>query len=181
VAVWVGLLRAVNVGGRKLAMADLRAAVEGLGFTGVRTYVQSGNVVFDAPGRKGEAALVRELEAALADAKGRIPVVLRTRAELDAVLAGDPYAGRRLEPTHHHVVFLPGAAAHALDGVDLAAYAPEEAVVVGREVHLLLPFGAGRSKLAVDLARKGTKEGTARNWRTVTALAAVAAEVAGAA
>jgi uncharacterized protein (DUF1697 family) len=90
---YIALLRAVNVGGRKVEMARLRAATEAAGFEGVKTYIASGNLFFDAP-RQAKAKLVERLEAALGDEFGfEIPVILRTLTELEAVCAGDPFAG----------------------------------------------------------------------------------------
>jgi len=179
VTVWVALLRAVNVGGRgTLSMAAVRSAVEGLSHTGVRTYLQSGNVVFAAKGRAGEDALSRALGDAIEQATGRRPdVLLRRASDMAAVVAANPFVARGADPAHLHVVFLPRPDATALDGVDLARYAPEEAELRGRELYLLLPGGIGRSKLAADLARRDPGAGTTRNWRTVTALAAMAGEI----
>jgi uncharacterized protein (DUF1697 family) len=179
--VMVALLRGVNVGGRgKLPMADLRAVATACGYGGVRTYIQSGNLVLtadDPAPATGDVA--RTLRRAIAAATDVDPaVIVRTAAELVAVAAANPFLRRGEDPDKLHVVFLEGPAEGALDDVDLPAFAPEEAVATGREVYLFLPDGMGRSKLAVEIGRKGrpAKEGTARNWRTVTRLLAMAGE-----
>lgn len=88
---YVALLRAVNVGGRKVEMARLRAAVEAEGFERVATYIASGNLFFDAP-RASKASIVERLERAmLAEFGFEVPVALRTLAELEAVAALDPF------------------------------------------------------------------------------------------
>lgn len=90
---YVALLRAVNVGGRKVEMAKLRTAVTELGFENVATYIASGNLFFDAP-RTAKAKLTSKLERGIAEAFGiEVPVILRTVAELEAICALDPFAG----------------------------------------------------------------------------------------
>jgi uncharacterized protein (DUF1697 family) len=161
------LLRGINLGKRQVKMADLRAAVEGLGHTDVETYLQSGNVVY-TPARHPTA----ELAAGLSTALGiRIEVVLRTGKELAKVVAANPYPVD--DPTRVVVTFLAERRPKkALDGVDQAACAPDEFTFTGRELYLKLPNGQARSKLMEALAKQdlGTTA-TTRNWRTVTALA----------
>lgn len=166
---YVALLRAINVGtGRKVPMADLRALLADAGATGVETYIQSGNVVFghDAD----EASLVADLEARLEAAFGfAIPVLLRTADDLAALVAGNPFPVA--EPTRPLVSFLRDAPPPgALDGLDVAAFAPEAFVLAGREIYLDLPDGAGRAKLPQALARAHGIPETTRNWRTVLRL-----------
>ena len=176
-AVMVALLRGVNVGGKgKLAMADLRAAAEACGYENVRTYIQSGNLVFVAP--PGSALVVAErLRETIADTTQVQPqVIVRTRDELAAVVEQNPYAQRGEDAAHLHVVFAGGEDEASLGSIDLAAYAPEEAAAVGRQLYLFLPSGMGRSKLAVDLARHTGPSGTTRNWRTVNKLMEMADE-----
>ncbi len=112
------------------------------------------------------------LEAAIAAAGGPAPrVAVRTRDELAAVVAGNPYLERSTEAKQLHVAFLvEGAEPAPLDGLDLDRFAPEELTVVGRETYLFLPDGIGRSKLAEALSRPKSTDATVRNWRTVTKL-----------
>ena len=171
-AVLVALLRAVNVGGRKVAMADLRQVAEDLGYDDVRTYIQSGNLLVTTT--TGAAAVAKALEQGIADRCGvDTDVIVRTRAQLAKVVDASPYLARGADPKHLHVVFCARRATVPLP--DVAPYAPEEVIAVGSELHLFLPDGVGRSKLAVDLARKGKANvGTMRNWNTVTRLLAMA-------
>lgn len=167
--VMVGLLRGINVGGRtKVAMADLRAIAEGCGFEAVRTYIQSGNLVFRAAGSRTEP-IAERLGRAIANQSAVQPeVIVRTRAQMAALVDKNPFVGE--DPAHLHVVFTKGPAGPSLKNVHLAGYAPEEAAAVGQQCYLLLPSGIGRSKLATDLARGMGPTGTTRNWRTVTKL-----------
>ena len=166
-AVMVALLRGVNVGGKRtLSMAKLRDLAEGLGYDDVATYIQSGNLVL----RTSDSAskVERDLAAAIAGLGGVQPaVIVRTRAELQKVVRGNPFLRRGEEEKACHVVFRAKAATPRLD---LPAYAPEEAAAVGKELYLFLPNGMGRSKLAADLAKDTSAVGTTRGWRTVTKL-----------
>lgn len=166
----IALLRAINVGtGRKVPMADLRALMEEAGATNVRTYIQSGNVVFDHD-QTDDAVLAADLEARLEAAFGfAIPVLLRTPADLEALVAANPFPGT--EPTRPLVSFLLDAPpAGAFDGIDAAAFAPEAFLLAGREIYLHLPDGSGRAKLPQALARAHRTAETTRNWRTVLTL-----------
>jgi uncharacterized protein (DUF1697 family) len=166
--VYVVLLRAINVGGTgKLAMAELKSICEALGFADVKTYIQSGNVLFRSD--DAEADVERRLEEALGKALGKKPgVVLRSRRELDAIVANAPFPDAK--PNYLLVSFLPAEApADALD--KLVAPDGEEAVVAGREIYVHFPIGSGQSKLKLP----ALKPGTARNLNTVRKLAEMAA------
>ena len=169
--VYVALLRGINVGGRSmLPMAKLRELVTGAGFGAVQTYIQSGNLILTSPDPAGSVAT--RLEAAIAAAGGPAPrVAVRGREELAAVLAANPYLEKATEPKQLHVAFLvEGADPVPLDALDLAAFAPEELTVRGRETYLFLPNGIGRSKLAEALVRPKSTDATVRNWNTVRKL-----------
>ena len=101
----VAMLRGINVSGRnKVPMADLRSTAESLGYTGVRSYVQSGNLVFDAPGRATPASVASRLGEAVLETFGvDVPVVVRTRDELIDMLWPDRYlSDSRTLDTHIH-------------------------------------------------------------------------------
>jgi len=174
----VALLRGINVGGSgKLPMEELRAAAESIGLTQVRTYIQSGNVVFAAPGREPDV-VSSELRAAIAQTTAVDPeVIVRTRDDLAVTVDADPFVARGDDPAHVHIRFFADDARRLLEGLDLAPFAPEEVVPLGREMHVLLPTGAGRSKLAVALDRHLGRVGTMRSWRTVTTLLGMLDEV----
>jgi uncharacterized protein (DUF1697 family) len=172
----VALLRGVNIGKRRMAMADLRAGLEAAGCADVATYVQSGNVVCTPPatGRRDPASWLAEAISAVAGFE--VGVVVRTAAELDAVVAANPYP--QAGGTTLHVVFsAEPVPADLLDGIDLDAVAPEHATVVGREVFLHLPEGMGRAALPTLVERaggRGAPLATTRNWNTVLKLQAMA-------
>jgi uncharacterized protein (DUF1697 family) len=169
---YVALLRGINVGGnRPIRMADLRGMIEAAGGNSVVTYIQSGNVVFDHASRSA-ANLTVQLGAAISKAaKFDVDLVVRTAKELDDVIGKRPF--KEAAPESLHVVFLPAPVTPAkLASIDLAAFAPDRYALVARELYLCLPNGLGTSKLAATILRhKALAGGTARNWRTVLALA----------
>jgi uncharacterized protein (DUF1697 family) len=170
---YVALLRGINVGGKNsVPMAELSALFTEAGCAGVRTYIQSGNVVFQAG-----AALAAGLPAAMAkriEARFgvRAPVVLRSADELAAALARNPFLAEGADPQALHVMFLagePGAA--SLAKLDPQRSPGDRFVVLGRDVYLHLPNGMARTKLTNDyFDRALATVSTVRNWRTATKL-----------
>jgi uncharacterized protein (DUF1697 family) len=173
---YVALLRAVNVGGNKLAMSDLRSVLVDLGCDGVATYVQSGNAVFTSTKKREQ--LAREIERRLADDHGcTTTVLLRTGAELAKVVKANPFGNAAKQPTLVHVTFLAATVTQKqLDDVIAPdAIAPEEVRAGNGVVYLSLPNGMGRSKLGRISWQKQLKlVTTTRNWRSVTTLLGMA-------
>jgi uncharacterized protein (DUF1697 family) len=178
----VALLRGINVGGRnRVAMAALREVVEGLGHTGVATYIQSGNVVFTSD-EADPGTLAAALERAIAGQLGVKPtVVVLTREQLAQVVADNPFPGED-NPRQVHALFWNGplgteelAAVAAAQRQAREAGGRDEAKVVGTTLYLHTPDGYGRSELAARLARigSGRTAATARNWATVRKLLAM--------
>jgi uncharacterized protein (DUF1697 family) len=165
----IALLRGINVGrNRKVAMADLRKLFAEAGATDVRTYIQSGNVVFDAP-HKSEEALRKDLERRIEASAGfEVRVMLRTAKAWAHVVDANPFP--RVEPTKLHVAFLAAKpTARAVAALRAEDVGSEEVVVAGREAYLHLPAGLARAKLPQALRLLETPV-TLRNWRTVTKL-----------
>jgi len=177
-ATHLAFLRAVNVGGTgKVAMADLRSWLAELGFAGAQTLLNSGNLVFRGGSRQG-AELERFLEAGAQKRFGlATDFLVRSPAEWDDVLAGNPFPdAAREDPSHLLVVVLKAAPTAASVRMLQAAVAGREAVRArGRELYAVYPDGIGTSKLTLPLIEKhlGTR-GTGRNWNTALKLAALA-------
>lgn len=164
---FVALLRAVNVGGTgKLPMADLKAICEAAGFRSVRTYIASGNVIFES---ERPAATVRKAleERLLAYAGKPVGVMLRTAAEMAEVVARNPFPDAPANQTV--AIFL--ASALPAGSLDHMSGRVDEEVAAGlKEIYVYYPSGMGRSNLRIPAA----KTGTARNMNTVAKLASMA-------
>jgi uncharacterized protein (DUF1697 family) len=203
---YVALLRAVNVGGTKVQMADLRSLLEGLGLRNVRTHLQSGNAVFDAADDEPASALATAIAVRIQrDVGPRVGVLVLPGEAMDDVVRANPFlSGPGASEEALHATFLFGvedqgdfgdASAAAYSAVfeatfrrlELPADEGEEAELVGAPpladpvVYLKLPHGYGRTKLNnAWFERKLGTAATTRNWRTVVALADLAAGRAGA-
>jgi uncharacterized protein (DUF1697 family) len=166
---YIALLRAVNVGGTgKLPMGDVRAICLDVGFTRVETYIASGNVIFESKGapRKVKAELEARL---LVYAKKPIGVVLRTAADMMAVLKANPFP--KAKPNFTYAIFLDQRPPR--DALDHAVGRNDEEMRLGdREIFVHYPSGMGRSKLRIPAG----KAGTARNMNTIAKLAGIAAK-----
>lgn len=163
---FVALLRAVNVGGTgRLPMSELVAMCEAAGFANVRTYIASGNVLFDSP--LPEAKVKASLEARLLQYAGKpVGVLVRTAAEMHAVLQANPFA--QAAPNHVVAIFLDKAPpAAALERV--SGQGSEEVRLGRREIYVHYRDGIAGSKLKIPAAAQGT----ARNMNTVAKLAAL--------
>jgi uncharacterized protein (DUF1697 family) len=166
----VQLIRAVNVGGAKLPMADLRDIATGLGATDVSTYIASGNLLCSPPGDPAE--FDRALEQAIAARFGYFrEVISRSPAELTASVAAHPFAVD--EAKFHHVYFLLTAPTPAQIDALLSRELPESLAVIGRDLHISYPpaSGSASSKLTPALIAKTLgSHGTGRNLNTVRKL-----------
>ncbi len=170
---WAALLKGVNLNGRKLPMADLKAMVEGLGFAEVRTLLASGNVVF-ATAEKDRDTIEKRLEKALVDYGLKTDVVLRNGADLRAVMAANPFPeAARDRPSRLLVAFhrdpVPDGLIERLAGVHAG---PERLQPIGRELFIDFTDGIAQSKLDQSMRKaKFPLLNTARNWNTVGKLA----------
>lgn len=173
---YLALLRGINVGGKnKLPMNDLRDLFAAAGCRDVRTYIQSGNVLFRADAA-ALAPLPGIITARIAERFGyRAPVVLRTAGEIGAVIRHNPFIAAGAAEETLHVLFLAGEPdARNVAALDPDRSPPDAFVVRGKEIYLHLPNGAGRTKLTNGyFDAKLATTSTGRNWRTVTTLFAL--------
>jgi len=171
---YVALLRAVNLAGHnKVAMADLRAWLEDLGFSNPRTLLNSGNVVFDGATQPPDR-LEAKLEAgAKKQLKIDTPFIVRTGEDLARLVARNAFPKEAAsDPGHLLVVFAKANFAAAnVKALEAAIVGRERVRADGRHLYVVYPDGVGRSKLTAALIdRKLGVAGTARNWNTVLKL-----------
>jgi uncharacterized protein (DUF1697 family) len=174
----IALFRAVNVGGRKATSTDLRALATDLGLEDVRTFVQTGNLVFRCAqtGAELEAGIEQAFAARFGFASD---VLVRSGPEWRAALATNPHtAMAERDPSHLVVMALKSAPEpDAVAALQAAIPGRETIAAEGRELFIAYPDGIGASKLTGALIeRRLAVRGTARNWNTATKLAAMLAD-----
>lgn len=166
---YVALLRAVNVGGRKLIMSELKGIADGLRLGSPKTFIASGNLLFTSDER--EHTLRDMLRLRIGEHMGvEVPVMIRTAAELARVIAANPFA--ELPGNKVYSIFLDEPPPP--DAIERAKNVTNEQLALGRrEIYVAYPVGMGQSKLRIPAAAKGT----ARNMNTVAKLAELAKEM----
>lgn len=173
--IYVSMLRGINVGAHKrIKMTDLQRSFETLGCEQVKTYIQSGNVVFRS--KLSARGLTGKIEQQLADDFGfSVSVVIRTVEEMCAIVDGNPFLKREkraIDPARLHVMFLSDTlGADALKKLADLTTAPDQCRCVGNHIYLYLPNGvAGSMLMKRPLEHILAVTTTTRNWRTVTTL-----------
>lgn len=170
----IALLRGINVSGqKKIKMADLKNRFEELDFHNVRTYIQSGNVLFDHPSL-GARELEKRIEEKIARDYGfEVPAMVLVPSDLEYVLHNNPFLnGRKEDPKRLYVTFLaevpPSENVKGLEGLD---YHPEEYVLDGRFIFFFSPLGYGRARMNNNFFEQKLKvKATTRNWKTINVL-----------
>jgi uncharacterized protein (DUF1697 family) len=175
VSAHVALLRAVNLGPHnKLPMKDLAAFFDAAGAKDVRTFINSGNVVFSAPDAK-VAGIGKKVRAAIGERFGfDAPIVFRSAAEMKKVAGGCPFPS---DDRVYVTFFADKPDKKGLALLEAKRHPAEEIVLRGRDLYLYLPNGGGETKLVASFVDKALGTfGTARNFRTVTKLAELASD-----
>jgi len=170
--IYVALLRGVNVGQNILRMDRLREVCSEMRLKNVRTYVQSGNVVFEGQGSAAHwsQALERKL---VGETRLPVTVIVRTAVELGKVLVENPFLSRKeIDTTRLHVTFLQDAPAKsAVESLGKVRAGVDRFRWVGKEIYLHCPDGYGRTKLSNSVIEKILSlRATTRNWNTVNKL-----------
>lgn len=176
--VFIAMLRGINVSGHKLIkMEPLRASVEALGFREVKTYVQSGNLVFEV-GKTSPASAVEKIgKQILNDFGFSVPVVVRTAEELGRVVCDNPlFKTAGIDESKLHVTFLSASAPKTAEELLRPLIVnPEQICIRGREIYLYCPNGYGNTKISNNaIEKKLGVEATTRNWKTVNTLLTLA-------
>lgn len=166
---WIALFRGINVGGRnQMSMAALRATLESAGCNAVRTYIQSGNVIF-ASASKSKHNLNKRLGDAIEEQFGFRPNIrLLSEGDFRTAVTNNPFLDAVSEPTTLHFFFLDSPPnAPDIDGLHRLALPTERFELIDAVFYLHTPDGFGRSKLAAGAERKLGEPATARNFTTI--------------
>ena len=168
---FISMLRGINVSGqKKVGMKELKELYEAMGFGQVRTYIQSGNVIFEYPDTD-RSTLVSKIERGIEGRFGfKVPVVIRTKDELWRLIAETPFAGK--DESRVHVTFLSSEPETLnVDEISRAKDDAEEFSAKSKEIYLFCPNGYGLTKLSnTFFERKLGVSATTRNWKTVNTL-----------
>ncbi|MFP6580923.1 MAG: DUF1697 domain-containing protein [Candidatus Hydrogenedentota bacterium] len=172
---YVSILRGINIGGHKsIKMADLRALYESLGFSGIESYIQSGNVAFTSTGG-GRKAQINLIEAEIEETFGfHVPVLLRTRRELERTIENNPFTDLNMDDNETTVLvtFLSDKSTHQnVAKLQDSVRAPDRLSVLDKETYSYCPNGYAKSNLSNNLVeQKLGVDATTRNWKSVLKL-----------
>lgn len=172
---YIALLRGINVGkAKRIAMADLRALLEGLGHADVATLLNSGNVVFRS-GKKIPAKIAAEISAAIAaQLKIDVPVIVKSAKDLATIIDDNALADAAADPSRLLVAFVQEAdALPALSAIAPHVVPPEQFLLGSEAAYLHCARGILESKAGEALVGKAGKAATTRNWATVLKLQAL--------
>ena len=178
--VYISIIRGINVSGQKMIRMDaLKELYASLKFSDIRTYIQSGNVIFSS-NAMARAELEKRIGKKIAETFGfDVPVMVLGTADIRTVLENNPFVTRRKEdPSLLHVTFLAHEPSEAnIEAVLQAQSGDDECVVSGRTVYLYCPNGYGRTKLNNTFFEKKFQTiATTRNWKTVNELYRISME-----
>jgi len=166
---YISLLRGVNVGGRKILMDELKQLYESLNYKQVKTYIQSGNIIFESPNQE-KKELEEEIEGKLYENYGfHIPIFIRTVEEFKKIIENNPF---RDDLKKVYIIFLKEIPVDfPVELIDERKDKSEKFQINEREIYLFLPFGYGRTKISNNFFESNLKlRATTRNWRTVNQL-----------
>jgi uncharacterized protein (DUF1697 family) len=173
--IYISILRGINVGGsKKILMKDLEELYVELGFADVRTYIQSGNVLF----RSAKDIPDKEIAGLIKQAISRkfgfdVPVIIRSLDEMEKAIQDNPFVkDKTIEGNKLHVTFLSDPPdTSAIAPVSKLEFAPDKFIISGREIYLHCPFSYGETKLSNSFFESKLKvTATTRNWNTINKL-----------
>ena len=171
---YVAILRGINVSGqKKINMNDLKLLLAKAGFGDVKTYIQSGNVLFESAEMDVDG-LRKKMEQTIFDAYDfEVPIIIRTVLELKEVVKNNPFFGQNdVETNMPYVTFLDEKPVQTnVDKINSAQFLPDIFVISGKEIYIVCPNGYGNTKLSnVFFENKLKLTATTRNWKTVNEL-----------
>jgi uncharacterized protein (DUF1697 family) len=177
---YIALLRGINVSGqKKIKMSDLKSLFENLGFKDIRTYIQSGNVIF-----KSSASAVKKLELKIETAIKNyfgfdVPVLIITPTELEKVIKQNSFLKKKKDTGKMYVTFLADVPSKEnVSKFKKVDFSPEEYSINGKNIYLFFPNGYGRAKINNTFFENKLKVlATTRNWKTINKLFEIAASM----
>jgi uncharacterized protein (DUF1697 family) len=173
--IYISLIRGINVGGKKLLMTELKDIYNIMGFEGVKSYIQSGNIIFKSA-KENIKELEEEIENEILKSHFQVAVLIRTLDEFKQILHNNPYLDE--DPGKIYVTFLKEKSDQTLKHMIEGKEANESYQIKNREIYLYLPNGYGRTKINNNfLERQFNLKATTRNWRTVNRLYELAQEL----
>ena len=178
---YICILRGINVSGSKIIKMDsLRKMCNDLKFKNAQTYIQSGNIIFQAKETDCQVLEGRIAKQILADFGYEVPVMVKKQSELKVVLQSNPFViEQKKDPSKLHVTFLSHEPAkESLEKIKGGNYAADEYIFVGRVVYLFCPEGYGQTKLNNNFLESKLKvRATTRNWNTISELVRLAESI----
>lgn len=175
---YISMIRGINVGGKRIKMTDLRDLYGSMGFEPVKTYIQSGNVIFKSNIDDPDYLAEQIQQKIFQTFNYQVEVIIRTKEELEKVIESSPYAEKETE--YLHVTFLSDTpsetAVQTIHPENIRGIkSSEKFIVQSREIYLYLPHGYGRTKLNNNFFEKKLRlNATTRNWKTLNKLLEIA-------
>jgi uncharacterized protein (DUF1697 family) len=171
---YISILRGINVGGkRKILMADLKALYEKLGFSEVKTYIQSGNVIFKAQKQEGHQ-LAQKISEAIEEKYGfEVPVIVRTKEEMERTLSANPFLNQEDTVIENlHLTFLSDLPVEEkLEKIKSIDHSPDQFHIIRKDVFIFCSGKYHQTKLSNTFFEKKLKvNATTRNWKTAKKL-----------
>ncbi len=176
---FISILRGINVSGqKKILMADLKVLYEDLKFKDVKTYIQSGNVIFKSAEKSSNAGLAKRIEEAIFKKYSfDVPVIIRSEDEMKQIISENPFLkGKNIDEKKLHITFLSEIPseenAMSIQSMD---FFPDRFIIRNKEIYLLIPGSYGETKISNAFFEKKLKiKATTRNWNTVNKLTEMA-------
>jgi uncharacterized protein (DUF1697 family) len=172
---FISILRGINVSGqKKILMADLKVLYENLKFKDVRTYIQSGNVIFKSNEPLSDIEFEKKIEDQIFKKYNfHVPVIIRSEDEIRKIIAANPFLKEKnIDPKKLHVTFLSNIPdKENVESIEKMDFSPDKFMISGKEVYLYAPNGYGETKISNTFFEKKLKvKATTRNWNTVNKL-----------
>jgi len=176
---YISILRGINVGGaKKIMMGDLKMLYEELGFGNITTYIQSGNIIFQAMDHISDEQGATKIKQAIFQKYGfEVPVLVRTDEEMNAMQRINPFLDKKeIDLEKLHVTFLAEMPQpEYLTSIEKFDFSPDQFDIIGKDVFLYCPNGYGKTKINNDFFESKLKvSASTRNWRTVCTLVDIA-------